>query len=82
MDGNAFNNFVPGFGKIFVFIGVILGVGFILGIVIGTVTCSWQMEVVPHLPTPPCPNCQCGCTVTGQCVCKDCDHPLLTPKGK
>lgn len=32
----------------------------------------------PHLPTPPCPNCQCGCTVTGKCICKDCDHPQLT----
>jgi hypothetical protein len=32
----------------------------------------------PHLPTPPCPNCQCGCTETGKCNCKDCDHPQLT----
>jgi len=40
-------------------------------------------EVAPHLPTPPCPNCQCGCTVTGSCTCKDCDHPQLTkPKAK
>jgi thiol-disulfide isomerase/thioredoxin len=31
----------------------------------------------PHLPGPPCPNCQCGCTETGRCNCKDCDHPLL-----
>jgi hypothetical protein len=35
----------------------------------------------PHLPTPPCPNCQCGCPQTGKCNCKDCDHPLLV-KGK
>lgn len=37
--------------------------------------------LAPHLPTPPTPNCQCGCTVTGNCVCKDCDHPaLVSPK--
>jgi hypothetical protein len=36
----------------------------------------------PHLPTPPCPNCQCGCTETGQCTCKDCDHPARTPPVK
>jgi len=35
-------------------------------------------EPKPHLPTPPCPNCQCGCTETGKCNCKDCDHPQLT----
>lgn len=35
-------------------------------------------ELKPHSPTPPCPNCQCGCTVTGKCTCKDCDHPQLT----
>lgn len=34
--------------------------------------------VAPHLPNPPTPNCQCGCTRTGNCVCKDCDHPQLT----
>jgi hypothetical protein len=34
-------------------------------------------ETKPHLPTPPCPNCQCGCTETGKCSCKDCDHPQL-----
>lgn len=33
--------------------------------------------IKPHLPTPPTPNCQCGCTVTGKCTCKDCDHPCL-----
>jgi hypothetical protein len=31
----------------------------------------------PHLPNPPTPNCQCGCTETGRCMCKDCDHPAL-----
>ena len=39
-------------------------------------------DLKPHLPTPPCPNCQCGCTVTGQCTCKDCDHPALVPPAK
>ncbi len=34
--------------------------------------------LTPHAPTPPTPNCQCGCTVTGQCTCPDCDHPQLT----
>lgn len=34
-------------------------------------------EVKPHLPNPPTPNCQCGCTETGKCTCKDCDHPAL-----
>lgn len=37
-----------------------------------------QGVIMPHAPTPPCPNCQCGCTVTGQCTCRDCDHPQLT----
>ncbi len=36
----------------------------------------------PHLPTPPTPNCQCGCTVTGKCSCKDCDHPCLDKDAK
>src|ERR1700738_1197250 len=35
-------------------------------------------DPAPHLPTPPCPNCQCGCTETGRCNCQDCAHPALT----
>ena len=23
-------------------------------------------------------GCQCGCTITGSCVCKDCDHPAIS----
>jgi len=41
-----------------------------------------RSALMPHLPTPPCPNCQCGCTVTGSCTCKDCDHPQLVPPKK
>ena len=37
-------------------------------------------EQAPHLPNPPTPNCQCGCTKTGSCTCKDCDHPQLTAR--
>lgn len=36
-------------------------------------------EVKPHLPVSP--NCACGCIKTGQCDCKDCDHPKLTRAG-
>lgn len=27
-------------------------------------------------------GCKCGCIVTGQCVCKDCNHPQLTDSPK
>jgi hypothetical protein len=41
-----------------------------------------EKGIAPHSPNPPTPNCQCGCTKTGSCTCKDCDHPALTaPKG-
>jgi hypothetical protein len=36
-----------------------------------------NIVAVPHSPTPPTPNCQCGCTETGNCKCQDCDHPAL-----
>jgi len=42
----------------------------------------------PFQPTqakPVCYNpggCKCGCVVTGQCVCKDCNHPQLTETSK
>ena len=36
-----------------------------------------QEEIKSHLPTPPNPNCLCGCTQTGNCTCKDCDHPCI-----
>ncbi len=29
-----------------------------------------------------CTHCICGCTETGKCDCKDCDHPKLAPAGK
>jgi hypothetical protein len=50
--------------------------------VTGTIVNGNTKITAPHLPTPPCPNCQCGCTVTGQCTCKDCDHPALVPPVK
>jgi hypothetical protein len=28
-------------------------------------------------PKVPCTHCICGCTETGKCTCKDCDHPQL-----
>lgn len=51
-------------------------VGVLLTVVVGSV-CLRMRDMIPHSPCPPSPNCQCGCTRTGNCLCKDCDHPKL-----